>query len=204
MKKNKFIFDLDSTVTKEEILPKISYLVGKESEMRQLTESTMNGEIPFEESFTKRVKLLSTIPVSTVQEIVASISLNEALVDFIKQNKDRCYIVTGNLYPWIVKLLEKIDMVDHCLCSHANVKNDQLLNIKTIIDKKEEVLKFGENLVIVGDGNNDAEMMSIAKIGIGFGGVRPIAPAVLQVCKFAIYDEKTLVNLLNRLIEEEV
>ena len=47
-------------------------------------------------------------------------------------------------------------------------------------------------------------MISVAKIGIGFGGVRPIAPAVLQVCKFAIYDEKTLVNLLNGLIEEEV
>ena len=70
----KFIFDLDSTITKEEILPKISIEVGKQEEMRALTEATMLGEIPFEESFSRRVKILSTLPISKVQDIVYNIN----------------------------------------------------------------------------------------------------------------------------------
>lgn len=41
-----FLFDLDSTISKKEILPTISQTIGKEKEMRELTEATMRGEIP--------------------------------------------------------------------------------------------------------------------------------------------------------------
>ena len=61
-----FLFDLDSTVTKKEILPEISVLINKEKEIREVTESTMKGEIPFEESFQRRVKILSQISVKRV------------------------------------------------------------------------------------------------------------------------------------------
>ena len=36
-----FLFDLDSTITAREILPEISRTVGKEKEMREITEKTM-------------------------------------------------------------------------------------------------------------------------------------------------------------------
>ncbi len=196
----KFIFDLDSTITKEEILPKISIEVGKQEEMRALTEATMLGEIPFEESFTRRVKILSTLPISKVQEIVYNIKLNEELAEFIAQNKEKCYVVTGNLDCWICKLMEKLGLADHCYCSNASTDGDALLGINKIINKKETVESLGENIIVVGDGNNDAEMISVAKIGIGFGAVREIAPAVLRCCTHAIYDEHTLVDFLKKFI----
>lgn len=46
-----FLFDLDSTVTKQEILPTISKRLGIYERMSELTESTMRGEIPFKQSF---------------------------------------------------------------------------------------------------------------------------------------------------------
>ena len=52
-----FIFDLDSTITKIEILPEISKMIG-DKEMRELTEQTMKGEIPFKHSFIKNVPQL--------------------------------------------------------------------------------------------------------------------------------------------------
>lgn len=203
MKKYNFLFDLDSTITNEEILPKISMRVGKLDEMRMLTEATMAGDMPFIESFTKRVKILSEIPVSKVQEIVRDVSLNENLVKFIRKYKQQCYIITGNLDVWIEKLLDKLDMKDHCFCSHALVKDDKILSIKDIVDKKEICEKFKPNFVAVGDGNNDAEMIDAAKIGVGCGLVREIAPSVKASCTYAIYDEMKMVEFLTNLAEEE-
>ncbi len=103
-----FLFDLDSTITKQEILPTVSKMVSKEKEMRELTEKTMQGELPFKESFLQRVDILKNIPISEVQNIVENIELNEYIVKFIKENRDRCFIVTGNLDIWIYKLLKKM------------------------------------------------------------------------------------------------
>ena len=199
MSKYTFLFDLDSTVTREEILPKISINVNKQDEMRKLTEMTMNGEMPFRESFLNRVKLLSEIPVDYVQNEVANIKLNEKLVEFLKQNRENCYIVTGNLDVWICKLMEKIGMQNNYFCSKAIEKDNRLVDVVRVVDKKEIVSQF-QNIIAVGDGNNDAEMISMAEIGIGFGGVRNIAPAVLEVCTHAIYDEEALVAFLNRFV----
>lgn len=200
MKDYIFLFDLDSTLTAEEILPKISITVGKMDEMRRLTEATMLGEIPFKESFTRRVELLSSIPVSEVQDIVSEVKLNRQLIKFLQDNKDCCYIVTGNLDVWIEKLLKNLGLENNCYCSKAKVENDKIQYIENIIDKKEIVSSFKDKIIAVGDGNNDAEMIGMANIGIGFGAIRPIAPAVLNTCTHAIYNENTLVSFLEKFV----
>ena len=101
-----FLFDLDSTVTKQEILPTISKRLGIYERMSELTESTMRGEIPFKQSFLQRVELLKDVPVSEVNEMVSRIQLNNHLVDFIQKNHDRCHIVTGNLDVWVQTVLQ--------------------------------------------------------------------------------------------------
>ncbi|KAI4450935.1 Phosphoserine phosphatase [Eubacterium plexicaudatum ASF492] len=104
-----FLFDLDSTLTKQEILPTISKELGIYEKMSQLTESTMRGEIPFKQSFLQRVELLKEVPVSEVNRMIGDIRLNELLVEFIKKNKERCYVVTGNLDVWIKDLMKKLE-----------------------------------------------------------------------------------------------
>ncbi len=203
MSKYKFIFDLDSTITQEEILPKLSKELNRYNEMRALTESTMLGEIPFRESFLQRIKILSDLPIDYVQKIISNIKLNNKLVRFIRENKDDCYVVTGNLDKWICKLMDRIGISNHCYCSHASVHENKLASVLDIIDKKSVAAQFkGDKIIVVGDGNNDADMMSIADIGVGYGGVRPVAPAVLAVCTHAIYDEQTLVDFLSNFAKE--
>lgn len=46
-----FLFDLDATITRTEILPEIAIKIDKQQQMRELTEKTMTGEIPFDHSF---------------------------------------------------------------------------------------------------------------------------------------------------------
>ena len=66
-KKVFFAFDLDGTVTKEEILPLLARELGLESEMRILTDLTLNGTIEFHQSFILRVAILKAIPISRIR-----------------------------------------------------------------------------------------------------------------------------------------
>lgn len=194
-----FLFDLDSTVTRQEILPTIAEMVGRDEKMRELTEKTMIGSLPFRESFLSRVNLLKDISVNEVSQAIAEIPVHEELCAFMRENKKRCFIVTGNLDVWIEKLVDRIGMTGNVFCSRGIVSNDTLLGVASVIDKRLTVEQFVGSLVAVGDGSNDADMISMAQVGIGFGGVRTIAPAVLEVCTHAIYEENTLCQFLKRL-----
>ena len=195
-----FLFDLDSTVTKQEILPTISKRLGIYERMSELTESTMRGEIPFKQSVLQRVELLKDVPVSEVNEMVSRIQLNNHLVDFIQKNHDRCHIVTGNLDVWIDGVIRKLGMERNTFCSKAIVKNDYIEDVFNIVDKNAVIGQMVLPFVAIGDGNNDAEMIEAAEVGIGYGGVREIAPAVLACASHAIYDEEKLVEFLERLL----
>ena len=47
-----FLFDLDSTLTRCEILPTVAAAIGRQEEMQRMTEEAMRGDRPFRESFT--------------------------------------------------------------------------------------------------------------------------------------------------------
>lgn len=168
--------------------------------MSSLTESTMRGEIPFKQSFLQRVELLKDIPVSEVCQMVGEIQLNERLVDFIQRYQDRCHIVTGNLDVWIEELVKKLGMERNTFCSKALVRDDRIQDVFSIVDKNAVISQMVLPFVAVGDGNNDAEMIEAAEVGIGYGGVRNIAPAVLTCASHAVYNEEKLVEFLERLV----
>lgn len=195
-----FLFDLDSTITKKEILPTISQEIGKLSEMRELTEATMRGEIPFRTSFLNRVKILSDINVFKVSDIVAEIPLNEEISRFIKDNHERCYIVTGNLDVWISKLMEKLNIKNNVYCSKALVKNDKIDDVINVVDKELIAKQFVKPIVVIGDGSNDVGMAKIADISIGFGGVRDIAPELKKIVDYEFYDDKLCAEFLKTLL----
>ena len=195
-----FLFDLDSTITRQEILPTVAREAGVYEQMSALTESSMRGEVPFKQSFLHRVELLKKIPVSKVQEIVANIKFNEQLVEFIKTYKNRSYIVTGNLDVWIDGLIEKLGMGKNVFCSKALVEDGYVQDVFNIVEKDAVIRQMVLPFVAVGDGNNDAEMIEAAEVGIGYGGVRPVAPSVLECATHVVYQEDKLVYFLNKLV----
>lgn len=168
--------------------------------MRKLTEATMRGEIPFRTSFLRRVQILSDISVHEVNDIVADIPLNNYIADFIKSNRERCYVVTGNLDVWINGLIKKLGMEDHTYCSKADIINDRISKVVSVVDKELTVKQFVQPMVAIGDGDNDAGMCRMADIGIGFGGVREIAPALLRSCDYAFYNDERCADFLCRLL----
>lgn len=199
-----FLFDLDATVTKEEILPALAEQVGLLEEMREMTEKTMRGEIPFQSSFLARVEMLKTISVSRIAEIVEKTPLNEELVHFIRTHASRCYIVTGNIDVWIEKLIKRIGLpMSHCYCSSASVSDDYITSVNSVVDKEKIAKQFVVPVVAVGDGSNDAEMVRLANVGIGYGGVRPVAYSLMCNATHVICDEHRLCSFLHTLCADE-
>ena len=196
-----FLFGMDSIIVQDEILPVIAKRAGLYEKMEILEESTKHVNMPFKQSFLTKAHLLNGIPVSDVWESVSDISLNLKVVDFIRQNRDRCYIVTGNIDVWIEQLINRIGMERNTYCSKALTDNKGYVqDIVSIVDKDTVVRQMIMPYVAVGNGNNDAEMIEKAEIGIGYGGSHEIASSVLECASHAVYDEERLVGFLNKLL----
>lgn len=195
-----FVFDLDSTITAEEILPKVAKTIGKEKEMSLITEETMKGAIPFKESFIRRVSLLSELSLNDISDIIYNTKLNEKIASFVREHKDRCYIVTGNLDIFVKSLMDRLDMTDRFFSSKGYVEENGSVKLISVVDKQKVADQFVNKIVAIGDGSNDAEIIDMAEVGIGYGGVRKIADSVLETCDFACYNEDVLVNFLEKLL----
>ena len=195
-----FVFDLDSTITKCELLPLIAQSTGLGNEMAALTEAAMQGEVPFEQDFKKRVDLLKSVPLSAVRSIAARIPLNNEIAGFIRKNPQRCIILTGNLDVWIMPIIDKLGMKGRCLCSKARVYEDHLMGIASVLNKGDACQKLPHPFVAIGDGNNDLGMIQAADIGIAFGGARKPPAGLIAAADMFVQDENELIGILKKLL----
>ena len=196
-----FCFDLDGTLTREEILPQVAKRVGLYEEINILTEITMQGLITFDKSLKLRAKLLSTIPVSKVKETISNIKIDESLQDFVQQNKADSFVVTGNLDVWVDDFVS-----DNYGCrrftSIAEFNGDNLIQVNKILNKHhaiEEIRNEYDFIIAIGDGMNDCGMFENADIGIAYGGVHKPVSSLVKMSKYVCNDSKALVNLLKSL-----
>jgi HAD superfamily phosphoserine phosphatase-like hydrolase len=196
-----FCFDLDGTITSREILPAIASELGLSEEMALLTSLTIRGLIPFESSFRLRCSILKQIPVTRVREIVADIPLDPILEAFIRQNRERCAVVTGNLDIWVNDMLAALDCAS--FSSRGTVACDSLESVASILCKDQAVKAFRaqgfDRVVAIGDGFNDVPMFDAADIGVAFGGVHPPVPEIIQLARYVVFRSTSLCRLLNTL-----
>lgn len=197
----RFVFDLDGTISAEETLPLIASHFGVEEEISKLTQETIAGNIPFIDSFIKRVHILSHLPVSEINALLGRVRLYPVVLDFIHNNKERCVVATGNLNCWVAMLLERVGVESHT--SSALVENDRIIKL-TMILRKEDVVKSlkerGETVVFIGEGNNDGEAMRLADVSIASALTHAPAESVRSVADYLVAEEKALCRLLNQLL----
>lgn len=194
----KFLFDFDGTVTQVELLPLIGKQVGLFTELENLTLRTMQGEIPFDQSFLHRVDLLSSIRLSDIQEIILQAPVFEILLDWIKFHRNDCAIVTGNLDLWIQPWLDLHNLKGF---SSEGLELDNTYVVKKIL-RKETVLENYPNskTVMIGDGANDARIMELSSLGIATELSHKIAPILWEHADYVVKDENTLCRILTQLL----
>ncbi len=195
-----FAFDLDGTITSEEILPVVAGQLGLQREMATLTELTLAGLIDFRDSFVLRCAILRAVPVSTVRDIVAEIELSEAVAQFIRANRDRCAVVTGNLDAWITPITDRLGCP--VFSSVAATDGDRLTGIDHVLTKSEAATQLRESferIVAVGDSVNDVPLFAGADVRIAFGGVHDPAAQLVEVADYITYREEALCRVLTTL-----
>lgn len=199
----KFLFDLDGTVTSKETLPVIANHFDCHEEIAELTKRTVAGNVPFIESFIRRVNILGKYSVKETSDLLAQVPLYPELKLFIDSHRSDCIIVTGNLTCWCEGLFHKIGC--QCYGSEALQDGDRVVKLKSILRKEDIVDRYkalGETVVFIGDGNNDLEAMRHANISIATGLTHNPAQSLLSICDYVVFNEHALCRQLKQLCGE--
>lgn len=174
--------DVDSTFVKGEFIDELAELVGVKSEVAQITERAMRGELDFAEALRERVKLLAGLPMSRARELCDKFELTPGATDLVRTVKQlgmRVGLVSGG-FDFFVEMLKDRFGLDFAFANELEVENGKLTGnvVGTIVDahRKAQVLKdmshvFGirlEQTIAVGDGANDVHMLQAAGLGIAY------------------------------------
>ena len=196
-----FCFDLDNTITRQEILPVLADDLGLADDMAVLTRLTMDGLMPFASSLRLRCEILKQIPLPRARSLVASIPLENAIVRFIAERAADCFVVTGNLDVWLEDLLRSLRC--RAFTSEAEHVDGRLTGLRRIVDKAAvigAVRSLGyERVVVAGDGMNDVPMLEAADVAVAFGTVRAPTAAAVAASRYVVYSGEALCRLLRTL-----
>ena len=195
-----YCFDLDGTLTTTELLPCIAAEAGIAEEMETLTRVTMDGLIPFAQSLRLRAMILGTVPLATVHGVVATVSLDPIILEFISTRSDACFVVTGNLDVWLAPMVSSLPC--EVFSSTARFEKDAL-RVDHVLDKRDPVRELRsrgfDRVVAVGDGANDVAMFGESDMAVAFAGVHQPVRAAIDSADYVLFDGRQLCQLLEGL-----
>ncbi|WP_353779399.1 phosphoserine phosphatase SerB [Winogradskyella sp. 3972H.M.0a.05] len=175
-------FDMDSTLIQTEVIDELAELAGVGEEVKAITESAMQGEIDFNESFERRMKLLKGLSEDVLHNVAVNLPITKGakrLIDTLNNYGFKTAILSGGFTYFGHYLQEKLG-IDYVYANQLEIKDGVLTGnyIGDIVngEKKAEYLKeIAEKegidisqTIAVGDGANDLQMLNLAGLGIAF------------------------------------
>ena len=203
-RKNKRLicFDMDSTLVDMEGIDEMARRAGVHREVARITDRAMRGDFDFEESLRQRVAMLKGLAMDDIIDIRDHMQLSEGaeeLLTTLKWLGYRVGIVSGGFDIFADHLKQKFQL-DFAYSNQLEVKDNCLTGkvAGNIVDAAEKARVINQlscdsgvildQVVAVGDGANDALMLSQAGLGIAYNakkGLDRIANVSLSKTKFS-------------------
>lgn len=178
-----FVSDMDSTLISIECIDEIADFANLKPQVAAITERAMLGELDFDSSLSERVALLKGLEVATLEKVYTQkLQVNPGgrdLISFLQQKFVKSAVVSGGFTYFTDRLAKDIGL-DHSRANTLAVSDGRLtgktqgpiINARAKADFIHELCEqysIGSNQVIaVGDGANDLEMMKVAGLSVAY------------------------------------
>ncbi len=177
------ISDMDSTLINIECIDEIADLAGLKEQVASITESAMLGQLDFSESLRQRVALLKGTSIDALAQVYNErLKLNpggEELLKTLQEKNIQFSLVSGGFHFFADRLMARYKLNDTLANNlvidsgkltgelegpiiDANAKADYLLQRCRRLGIKPE------NVLAIGDGANDLDMLTVAGIGVAY------------------------------------
>ncbi len=192
------VLDVDRTLVQNEMIDELADLAGVGAEVAELTERAMQGELDFEEALRARVRLLAGQPASILDKGWERLRLTPGARTFVATLRHlgfKIAIVSGGFTSITERLKDELGL-DYSFANTLEVVDGfltgQLEGVIVDRQRKAQLLHMiaaeeglaTRQIVAVGDGANDIDMLEAAGLGIAFNaktGVASSADAELNL-----------------------
>ena len=203
-------FDCDSTLITGEVIEMLAAYAGKESDVAEVTERAMRGELDFEESLRERVATLAGLEEKVIEQVARAAvdKITPGVREVVRLSHERgCRVaVVSGGFDAVLEGLQAELALDYVRANTLEIVDGKLTGrvTGTVVDRtakarflEEFAQDFGVEMaqtVAIGDGANDIDMLQAAGLGVAFNA----KPALNEVAdaQVQIEDMKILLNLL--------
>lgn len=176
------VFDMDSTLIQGEVIDELAELLGKKAEVSELTRRAMNGEMDFQESLLRRCSLLRGLARKDLDYVYSKIQLSPGaskLIKVLKRLGYRIAIISGGFTYFVDRLKNELG-IHYAYANSLELDGDVVTgrlqglivdgrrkaDLLELLAQQEGVLL--DQVIAVGDGANDLQMLKKAGLGIAF------------------------------------
>ncbi len=175
--------DMDSTLITIECIDEIADMQGLKPQVAEITEAAMRGELDFCASLERRVALLAGLDASALQRVYDErLRLSpgaETMLQKVQALGMKTLLVSGGFTFFTEKLKQRLGL-DYTHANTLEIENGKLTGrvLGKIVDaeeKKNTVLRVCAEMgitpaqaIVMGDGANDLQMMSVAGLSVAF------------------------------------
>ena len=177
------VSDMDSTLINIECIDEIADFANLKPQVAKITELAMQGKLDFDASLAQRVALLKGLDVSVLEKVYTNkLQVNSGgkeLIDFLKRKHIKSAVVSGGFTYFTDRLTKDIGL-DYSRANILEVENGcltgltqgSIINAKAKADFVHELCQLhtfeATQVIVVGDGANDLEMMKVAGLSVAY------------------------------------
>jgi len=187
--------DMDSTLITIECIDEIADMQGLKAQVSGITEAAMRGELDFGASLTQRVALLEGLDASALERVYDErLRLSpgaETMLAGVRAAGLKTLLVSGGFTFFTERLQQRLGL-DYAHANVLEVREGKLTGkvvggIVDALEKKRTVERVcaalgitPQQAIVMGDGANDLQMMSIAGLSVAFRA-KPVVRAQASV-----------------------